>query len=139
MSYLPPSNLLAKKNERENYWIYQHNQEAIKDFLDRHHIAYEITHHPRVLPVTIQKVLEKQAVLKDNGQSTIYYAVKERITSYRTQKGDLLVTLHQLKQRLIPLLFEPASLGSIFAFPEYSNLVHENDDFFIYRVNKEGM
>lgn len=114
------------------------HQKVIKVFLDRHQITDKIADQPGVIPVTIQKVLGKKASRKGKGQRFIGCAVKERITSYTTQKGGLLVRLDQPGQRRIPLFVEPACLSSIFRFPEYSNVVHENGEFFIYRVKKEG-
>lgn len=118
------------------FYLVTAHQELMKDFLERHHINYEVVKQPTVVPVRIKKIMSRRAVIAGPGQSYFDYSISEHNEEYTLQRGDLLVRLDQPARRLIPLFLEPQAISSIFNVPEYSQLVKEGTDFFIYRVDK---
>lgn len=111
----------------------------MRDFLDRHHIDYRIykTEEQTAavsFPVTIQKILRRKALTGSQGKNIFENSLQERSEKYFLHQGDIIVSLEQPVRKLIPLFLELQSAGSIFNFPEYSELIKENSDFFIFRV-----
>ena len=120
-------------------YIVTEHQDLIKDFLDRHRIAYETAEQPVEVVVQIQYILSRQGSVNCPRQGYAHYVVRERVERYTLKQGDLLVSLDQPARRLIPLLLEPQSLSSVFNSQEYRDLVEEDSDFFVYRVPYLGL
>lgn len=119
-------------------YIVTNHQELIRGFLDLHHIKYEKikSRYSTSIPVTIKKILGKEAVKKSKGQIYYDYIVEKYIKEYTIKKGDLIINLEQPTYKLIALFLEPQSLSSIFNYDRYSYLVEQNTDFFIYSIYK---
>jgi hypothetical protein len=115
-------------------YIVTEHQDLIKDFLDRHRIAYKTAEQPAEALAQIQYILSRQGPVTGPRQGYAHYVVRERIERYTLKRGDLIISLDQPARRLIPLLLEPQSLSSIFNSQEYSPLVEKRSDFFVYRV-----
>jgi hypothetical protein len=116
------------------YYIVTQHQDLIRDFLDRHRIAYGTAEQPVEVVVQIQFTLPRQG--RTNGPQEGYnnHVVRERVERYTIKRGDLIVGLDQPARRLIPLLLEAESLSSMFNSQEYGYMVQADNDFFVYRV-----
>jgi hypothetical protein len=121
-----------------SYIVVEH-QNLIKDFLDRHRIAYETAKQPVEVVVQIQYILSRQGSVNCPRQGYAYYVVSERVERYTLKQGDLIIGLDQPARRLIPLLLEPQSLSNIFNAGEYCHIVEEDSNFFVYRVPHFGL
>ena len=112
------------------------HKNLIKEFLDRHHIAYETAKQPVEVPVEIQYIVCRQGAMTETGQACADYSVRERVEKYTLHQSDLIIRLDQPARRLIPLFLEPQSLGSIFNSHEYRHFLKKQGDFFIYRIRE---
>ena len=119
-------------------YIVTSHYSIMKEFLDRHHIAYQEAALSFLVPVIRQKVVGRKTVIRGKGQDTSEYTIRERNGEYLLHKGDLIIPLNQPAQKRISLFLEPKSLSCIFNSSEYSRLVEDTTDFFIYRVTNEG-
>ncbi|UCE33877.1 MAG: M14 family metallocarboxypeptidase [Deltaproteobacteria bacterium] len=121
------------------YYIVTQHQDLIKDFLDRHHIAYETAEQPVKVVVQIQYNLPQQGPRTGPQEGYTHYVVPERVSRYELKRGDIIISLDQPARRLIPLLLEPQSLSSVFNSQEYRHIVQTDSDFFVYRVPHPGL
>jgi hypothetical protein len=114
-------------------YIVSNHQKLIRVLLDRHHIEYEVAEQRADLPVEVQHIMCPQATSIEAVQPHSNCLFTERREQYALHKGDLVISLDQPGQRLIPLLLEPRSSSSVFNAAEYRHLVMGHKDFFIYR------
>jgi len=121
------------------YYIVTEHQDLIKDFLDRHRIAYETAEQPVEVVVQIQLNLPLQGPKAGLQEGYAHHVARERIERYTIKRGDLIIGLDQPARRLIPLLLEPQSLSTIFNSQEYRRIVQADSDFFVYRVPCPGL
>ena len=120
-------------------YIVTEHQDLIKDFLDRHRIAYKTAEQPVEVLAEIQYIVSRQGPVNCPRQGYAHYVVRERLERYPLKQSDLIISLDQPARRLIPLLLEPQSLSSIFNSKEYRHIVEEDRDFFAYRVQCFGL
>lgn len=117
-------------NPPTSYIITSH-QDIIKGILARHHVKYRKAQKNDNMVVSIKRVKSRVVKKTGTGQQNAIYAFKERTEDYQLRSGDMVVGLNQPARRLLPMLLELQSVGSIFNTDDYLHLVEEQKDFFI--------
>jgi hypothetical protein len=110
------------------------HQNALRVILDRHHIAYTTLSAPVSASVIARRIAGRIPVPGLHGWAYTDYDLVERDELLSLPAGTLWIDLAQPLRRLIPLLIEPRSNGSVFQDPEYGKLVEVGAEFFIQRV-----
>jgi len=116
------------------YLVTKH-QKQIGELLDRHGIEYVTVKQPAERTGVIQKIESIKRIPKRKSGFKLQVSVSERVGKTESKTGDLLITLDHLRDRLVPLLFDPRSSTGIFQAPDFGEFLAEGDDFFIVRFN----
>jgi hypothetical protein len=116
------------------YAIVAH-QDAMRELLARHRIAFETSSAPRPVVAVAHHVRGRETVPGpyDVGWVT-EYTTRGRETRLVVPAGALWIPLDQPAGRLLPHLLEPGSSNAVFRDPTYAPLVTVGEDFFVYRI-----
>ena len=112
-------------------YIINAHQDLIQDILARHHVKYTMVARPGGAVVSVKRIEDRKFKESKTVERWLNYSFKERKAKYLPQAGDLVIDLKQPARRLIPLLLEFRSVGSIFNVDDYAHLVEEQKDFFV--------
>jgi len=120
----------AHKLDLPQAYVVTAHEQAIAEILTRHHLSYQKITKQRNLAVHAQKVTAQDKPLQPGEQATMH-AYPDELS---LQPGDLWIEVRQPDGLLLPLLLDPRSTSSIFAYPPFNADLQRAGEFFVYRV-----
>lgn len=121
------------------YFILGHEAE-LAALLDRHAVPYARVQHPmqiQAIQQHIQAIHLSVPPLGAGKGKVPHVVLSERVETIQLSPGHLRVDLNRRTARLVPLLLDPRSIGSVFHTPPYAELLTPDTDFFVVRSTKE--
>jgi len=105
-------------------------EQPVAAVLTRHHLRYEKITNRRTLAVYAQKIKADGNPLRPGKPAAIHAYPADLFL----EPGDLWIEARQPEGLILPLLLEPRSTSSIFAYPPFNAALGGEREFFVYRV-----
>ena len=105
-------------------------EQPVAAVLMRHHLRYKKITNRRKLAVNAQKIEADGNLLKPGEPA----AIRAYPAELSLEPGDLWIEARQPEGLILPLLLDPRSTSSIFAYPPFNAALSRGRAFFVYRV-----
>ncbi|MFH0351608.1 MAG: M14 family metallopeptidase [Chromatiales bacterium] len=120
----------AYKLDPPQAYVVTAHEQPVAAVLTRHHLRYKKITNRRKLAVNAQKIKADGKPLKPGEPAAIHAYPVELLL----EPGDLWIEARQPEGLILPLLLDPRSTSSIFAYPPFNAALRRGGKFFVYRV-----
>lgn len=99
-----------------------------REWLDRHHIDYQVVSQPEKVELTQQRVASMKigAQTKPGTRDWLDVTLDEKVVQTNLQPGDLLISTEQPQGALISIMLDPRSANSLYQEPTWRALLMSN-------------
>ncbi|MGH8508694.1 MAG: M14 family metallopeptidase [Gammaproteobacteria bacterium] len=120
----------AHKLDPPQAYVVTAHEQPVAAVLKRHHLRYKKLTNRRKLAVNAQKINAGGKPLKPGEPR----AIRAYSVELFLEPGDLWIEARQPEGLLLPLLLDPRSTSSIFAYPPFNAALRGRHELFVYSV-----